>query len=145
MSRCRRPKKNTSTRCPRQQGTLPFLAFQFSVFITSSDFLLHRLLFFPAYGGGSVRVMFVQDRENPACAIDSVIITRSSQTSVSRDSSTLFYVQPAPTGRRPRLISEARWALATHRVHACRHGTNYRDEAVVNLPQATSLGIDLTY
>jgi hypothetical protein len=46
MSRCRRPKKNTSTRCPRQQGTLPFLAFQFSVFITSSDFLLHRLLFF---------------------------------------------------------------------------------------------------
>jgi hypothetical protein len=75
MSRCRRPKKNTSTRCPRQQGTLPFLAFQFSVFITSSDFLLHRLLFFPAYGGGSVRVMFVQDRENPACAIDSVIIS----------------------------------------------------------------------
>jgi hypothetical protein len=41
--------------------------------------------------------------------------------------------------------SEARWALATHRVHACRHGTNYRDEAVVNLPQPTSLRIDLTY
>jgi hypothetical protein len=90
-------KMSTST------GNTSFSCFQFSFFITSSYFFYIGCYFSFPYGGGSVRVMFVHDRENPACAIDSVIITRSSQTSVCRDSSTLFYVQPAPTGRRPRV------------------------------------------